>query len=84
MNWTAVWRPSATGQLAQLWTSAPDRNAVAAAANQIDDELEHDPLSAGEARAGPTRILIVHPPAVYFDVDVIQREAAVWAVWRVV
>ena len=83
MNWTVIWRPSAEQQLAQLWVSAADRNAVTAAANQIDAELQHDPLSAGEARAGPTRILIVHPLAVYFDVDVAQHEVAVWAVWRV-
>jgi hypothetical protein len=77
-----VWRPSAEQQLAALWTSATDRNAVTAAANRIDADLARDPLSACESRAGNTRFYYVPPLAVYFNVDEAAREVTVWAVWR--
>src|SRR5262249_54430996 len=79
MNYHVTWRPSAEQHLAHLRTSAADRNAVRVAADQIDDDLERAPLVAGEARGGTTRIHIVPPLAVYFDVDVAQREVSVWA-----
>ncbi len=36
MNYTVVWRPSAERTLAQIWTAATDRQAIADAANLID------------------------------------------------
>jgi hypothetical protein len=57
MSFAVVWRPSAELQLADLWTTATDRNAVTAAANRIDADLACDPLSAGESRAGNTLLL---------------------------
>jgi hypothetical protein len=83
MKWTVTWLPSAERTLTDLWVNAPDRNAVAAAANRIDQDLERDPLSAGESRQGDTRIHIVEPLAVLFDVDPAQRTVTVWSVWRI-
>jgi hypothetical protein len=83
MNWPVIWRPSATRQLAQGWNDAADRNAYTAAANQIDADLERDPLNVGASRAGQRRIHIVPPLAVYYDVDVARREVIGWAVWRI-
>jgi hypothetical protein len=83
MNWTVTWLPTADQALIDIWISAPDRAAVTAAADQIDADLTADPLNAGESRGGDTRIHIVSPLAVYFDVDDVQHEVSVWAVWRV-
>jgi hypothetical protein len=82
MNYTVTWRPSAEQQLAQLWLSASDRDAVRAAADHMDAVLQRDPLSEGEARAGNTRIFIAPPLAGYYDVHPPPREVFVWAVWR--
>ena len=58
-----------------------DRGAVAAAADAIDASLEQDPLSEGESREAGTRILIVPPLAVLFDVLEQDRVVSVWAVF---
>jgi hypothetical protein len=72
--------PSAENDLAALWTSAPDRNAVAAAADAIDAALQQDPLSQGESRSGITRMMFQPPLAVCFDVYASERRVLVWAV----
>jgi hypothetical protein len=51
--------------LATVWLNAPDRQDVSAASDALDHLLRTDPLKAGEARDGNTRILIVDPLAVY-------------------
>ena len=61
MNYTVVWQPPALATLAKLWTDGPDRNAVAGASDSIDARLARDPLSQGESRDGPYRILFVSP-----------------------
>ena len=65
-----------------IWNKAADRGAVTTAANTIDDFLARDPLGQGEARQGSTRILLVEPLAVYYDVDTAQRHVKVWDEWR--
>jgi hypothetical protein len=82
MSFTVVWRPLVEQDLATLWMNAPDRNAVAAAADAIDATLRRDPLGQGESRGGSTRILIAPPLAVYYDVSEADRRVSVWAVWR--
>jgi plasmid stabilization system protein ParE len=82
MNHTVIWRPSAAARLAELWISASDREAVSAAADEIDAKLRTDPASQGESRWDATRILINPPLAIYFDVAEHDRLAIVWAVWR--
>jgi hypothetical protein len=82
MNYTVEWTPAAEQELAALWTSAADRGAVTAAADAIDVALQQDPLTQGESRRGPTRVLFVPPLGAYFDVDAAARTVTVWAVWR--
>ena len=82
MKYTVIWRPSAEAQLAELWTSAADREAVSAAADEIDAKLRADAVHQGESRWDATRILITPPLAIYFDVSEQDRLVAVWAVWR--
>jgi hypothetical protein len=81
MSYTVVWLPPAEQDLADLWIQAGDRNAVTAAADEIDHRLKYDPLGEGEARAGQTRILFVPPLAVLYDVSEPDRLVTVWAVW---
>jgi hypothetical protein len=82
MNYTVEWVPVALSDLADLWNHAPDRAAVAAAANEMDARLARDPLSQGESREGDTRILVVQPLAVLFEVDTGNRHVRVFDVWR--
>ena len=82
MTYTVVWRPPAQNHLATLWTSAPDRSQVAAAADAIDAILRVDPFAYSESRSDASRIMIVPPLAVAFDVSEDDRLVTVWAVWR--
>ncbi len=83
MIFTVAYRPSATQQLAQLWNDAPDRAAMAAAANTIDADLRRDPFAKSESRSGDRRIKIEFPLAVYYDVSEEDALVTVYAVWRV-
>ena len=46
-RYTVVWLESAQDELAELWTRAPDRNAVTSAAHVIDVELSQDAPTKG-------------------------------------
>jgi plasmid stabilization system protein ParE len=82
MTFTVVWRATAEAKLAELWLSASDRDAVTRAADAIVALLRSHPRAVGEAREAPSRIQIVPPLAVYYDVIEDDRVVAVWAVWR--
>ncbi len=67
---TVVWQPSAIQELARIWNTAMDRNAVAQAADAIDAKLKRDPFSAGESRAFPElRYLVIRPLVVAFRIS---------------
>ena len=68
MKWTVIYRPPAQDELASIWLSAPDPQAVADAADKIDRILASNPLEAGESRGGNTRIIVEQPLTVLFDV----------------
>ncbi len=57
MNFTVIWRRQALAELAAIWNSAANRNAVTAASDRIDRLLELDPMNAGESRDGSDRIV---------------------------
>jgi plasmid stabilization system protein ParE len=82
VRYTVLWRPSAEQNLAEIWTKAVDRGAVARAADSIDRLLAQDPVSQGESRAGNTRVLLVEPLGVYFDVEADDRRVWVFDVWQ--
>ncbi len=82
MIYTVLWKPAAEQQLAQLWTEAADRGAVAAAADQIDGLLRSNPQTKGESRLPPMRILIVQPLVVNFQIQEADRTVLVSDVWR--
>ncbi len=81
MNYTVVWKPAAHAELAEIWTSAQDRQAVADAANQIDQLLKTDPRQQGESRSGTMRIVFVEPIGIIFDVNEGDRLVSIAHVW---
>ena len=82
MNYTVVWKPAAEQELADLWTAAADRAALAAAADSVDRLLGQDPGRRGESRSATVRILFVAPLGVQFKVVAADRTVEVLRVWR--
>ena len=82
MKYTVVWRPSAERKLAEVWVNARSRQRISNAADAIDAMLSHRPLDVGESRFGKSRILVVPPLCVYYNVHEADRLVAVWAVWQ--
>jgi mRNA-degrading endonuclease RelE of RelBE toxin-antitoxin system len=68
VKYTVLWSPTAERDLAALWLSAEDRQALTEAANRLDAILSCDAHGVGESRSGVTRILILPPFVVLFDV----------------
>ena len=60
----------------------PDQQAMTLAADTIDSILKQDPYSFSESRLENSRIMIVPPLGVAFDVSDADRMATVWGVWR--
>ncbi len=82
MSYTVVWASGAEDGLADLWVNAPDRDAVAAAADAIDARLRRDPYAASESREGTTRVTFEAPLAVLYEVSDADRRVTVLDVWR--
>jgi hypothetical protein len=82
MKYTVIWLKAAEDLLADLWTQAEDRNAVAAAADRIDEMLRHDPGALGESRSDKSRILFEGVLAVLFELSEPDRKVFVTAVKR--
>ena len=82
MNYTVVWVHYALDQLAEVWNTAADRNAVAAASHRIDTRLTADPRNEGESRCEGERILIDPPLQVLFRVSEPERLVEVTEVAR--
>jgi plasmid stabilization system protein ParE len=83
MKYTVTWKPSVKERLADIWMTAPDRSAVTAAANSVDSLLRVDPLDRGESRGGITRVLVVLPLAVVYEVNEDDRQVQVLSVRHV-
>ena len=81
MKYTVVWKPGAEADLATIWTNTDDRQAVADAADRIDDILSRNPEEAGESRSQSVRILFIDPVGVFFHVSVDDRIVSVLRVW---
>jgi plasmid stabilization system protein ParE len=77
MSYALDWSQRAQDELADLWTNATDRDAVTAAADEIERLLSRDPLGHGESRSGNRRILFEPPLAVLYRVDPQRRAVTV-------
>src|SRR5438309_453167 len=80
MKFSVNWKPSSEAALAGIWASAQGREAITVAANSIDDQLAVNPASRGESRGGSTRILVVSPVAVTYEIRNKDRVVTVLAV----
>ena len=81
-RYTVVWVQSAQAELADLWLSAPDRNATTAAAHAIDQELAVDASAAGAELREGLRALFAPPLRVLFTVREDDRIVEVLRVRR--
>jgi plasmid stabilization system protein ParE len=81
MIFTVLWTPDAEQELAAVWLSAEDRNAVTSAAHGIDALLRVDPQTRGESRQHEVRVLFAPPLGVDFEVVEGDRTVYVLAVW---
>lgn len=79
MNFTVLWRPSALGELADIWNNATDRDAVTRASYRLDQRLAADPLNEGESRDGDERITFEPPLQILFRVNPADRSVHVTA-----
>jgi plasmid stabilization system protein ParE len=80
MSYTVTWKESASDRLAEIWMSARDRRAVTAAADRLDAALRADPHLHGESRDESTRLVIVPPLAVVYEVLEADRLVHILAV----
>lgn len=79
MRYTVVWKPKAERQLATIWTDATNRNSVTIAANAIDELLKTQPESVGESRGSNSRIVVLEPLVVHFEI--IEDDRKVRVLW---
>ena len=82
IRYTVVWLRSAQGELAELWISAANRNAVTAAANLIDVELSEDAATKGIPLSEGLRQFLASPLRILFPVDEGDRVVEVACVKR--
>lgn len=81
-RYSVTWRKTAQNQLADLWTIGPERAAIAAAANSIDQELSNDPASKGYPVSPALRGLHVPPLQVLYSIREADRLVEVISVKR--
>ena len=81
MRYTVVWGRAAERELARFWATSANRRAVTLAADAIDRLLREDAHLRGESRQGATRVLLVPPLGVDFEVLSADRMVHVMAVW---
>jgi len=83
VNFMVEWHPDAQQDLAAIWLTATDRNAVTAAAHAIDQTLGVDPDTVGRAVFDTIREYHYSPLGVEFEV--IHADMRVWvlAVWDI-
>ncbi len=80
MSYTVTWKESAADRLAEIWMSTRDRRAVTAAADRLDAALRADPHLHGESRGETTRLVIVPPLAVVYEVLEADRLVEILAI----
>jgi hypothetical protein len=77
------WEEPALNQLASLWMSANSRmrQQITEATEQIDQQLQADPLAESESRPEGRRILFNLPLGILFQIEDDGRTVSVLSVW---
>jgi hypothetical protein len=82
MNYRVILVPSAEQELALAWLASNDRNAVTRAAHLLEQQLQTDPLHAGESRqSSVSRVAFESPLAIEFEVIEDDKKVRVLGVW---
>ena len=82
MIYTVLWLPETEQELAKIWLQSNDQNRVAAAANEIDKILQHQPEELGESRDGERRIVFSPPLGVMFVINKADKKVYIINVWK--
>jgi hypothetical protein len=83
MNYRVVWRPGAEQELTQIWLNSRLRSQITEAAALIDENLQRDPLAAGESREEGVRVIIIKPLGARCFIDDTSRTVIVLNVWQI-
>jgi hypothetical protein len=84
MNYHVEWTSEAENDLATLWNTAADRNAVTAASAWLDAQLAVDPLHFGEPWASSVhRIAVDDPIGIEFEVIEDDKRVIVHGVFAI-
>jgi hypothetical protein len=77
------WEEAALNELASAWTQgdSKSRRAITAAAQLIEQQLQHRPERQGESRDEGKRVLFVPPLGIRFRVDSPQHLVSILHVW---
>jgi hypothetical protein len=68
-------------RLAELWLEADDRNNISRAVEEFDQTLARVPNAMGESRPDSTRVYLVPPVGVFFNVTGVDEIVSVLRVW---
>lgn len=82
MKHTVVWLPHAANELARLYNSAADKQAITDAANQLDRVLARSPEIVGESRGIKLRVTFEKPLGILYEFSEADRKVQVIHVWR--
>ena len=84
MIYTVVGTPAADAKLAEIWNHAHDKQAVADAANRIDQALRHDPLTKVTHEHEGLYSYVIWPLAILCEVHPDDRLVLIVQVRRLV
>ena len=73
MRFTVTWDDEAEQELADIWNNAADKDAVTAASNTIEYKLKYAPADQGESRDEATRIYVLKPLVVVYEIREADR-----------
>ena len=82
MIFTVVWKYGAEAELAQTWLDSDDRQAITAAANQMEQTLRERGPACGRKLTDTARVLVVPPLAAAFTASVPDRLVTVLSIWE--
>jgi hypothetical protein len=81
-KYTVLWNPLSESELVTLWESSEDRQAIADAADRIDEALARDPWAIGESRKDDERIAFEFPLGVVYSVSESNKTVIVHSLWQ--
>jgi hypothetical protein len=79
-RYTVIWWPPTLADLATLWMSYPNRQAIRIAADSIDQILAENPSTKGDEVREGLRRLVVPPLKVQFVVEDVDMQVRVLTV----